>query len=75
MRISIKLDLKPEAHANFMKTVDDDMKLLTMVEGAGAAQHATDLGAQIGAVLQKIVPVIDNFAAVRPVATLFNAYS
>ncbi|KAF7980707.1 hypothetical protein HWV62_37169 [Athelia sp. TMB] len=63
-RISIKLDLVPEAHADFMRTIDSEMKRLNTVKGSGTAQHATDLGMQIGAVLQKIVPVIDNFAAI-----------
>ena len=48
-----------------MKTVDKDMMRLSKVNGAGAAQNATNLGAQIGAVLEKIVPIIDTFAAVR----------
>ena len=65
VRISIKLDLLLESYADFMKTVDKDMMRLTKVKGAGAAQNATNLGAQIVAVLEKIVPVIDSFAAVR----------
>ena len=48
-----------------MKTVDKDMMRLRNVNGAGAAQNATNLATQIGAVLERIVPVIDNFAGVR----------
>ena len=74
-RISIKLDLLLESHADFMKTVDKDIMRLTKVKGAGVAQNATNLGSQLVAVLEKMVPVIDNFAGVCSLAPLFIACS
>lgn len=66
-RISIKLDLVFEDHAEFMKTVDEDTLHLAKVNGADAAQ--TIVG-QLGTVLQKMVPIIDSFAAVSPSSSL-----
>lgn len=47
-----------------MKIVDEDMRRLAKVKGADGAEIASTIGAQVGSVLQKIVPFIDEFAAV-----------
>ncbi|KZP08807.1 hypothetical protein FIBSPDRAFT_994659 [Athelia psychrophila] len=69
LRISIKLDLIFEEHAEFMKTVDEDMLRLAKINGAGGAQVATGIGGQLGTVLQKIVPIINTFAGVHIMQT------
>ena len=47
-----------------MKIVDEDMRRLAKVKGTDDAQIASTIGAQVGTVLQKIVPFIDEFAGV-----------
>ncbi|KZP27524.1 hypothetical protein FIBSPDRAFT_928050 [Athelia psychrophila] len=65
--ISIKLDLVVEDHAKFMEAVDKDTQRLHNVKGADGAQKATDILGPLGIVLQKIVPIIDQFAGSHPV--------
>ena len=62
-----------------MKTVDKDLAFLAEIRGADGVQSATTVGEDIGMVLQKIMPIIDNFASVsalsRPVEPTFNIHS
>ena len=64
--LAVKFNITPQSHPEFMKGVEKDMSRLAEIKGADSAQAATSIGASIGAALQAIVPVIDQFAAVGP---------
>ncbi|KZP14714.1 TPR-like protein [Athelia psychrophila] len=65
-RISVRLDYSSESHAEFMKAVDGDMSRIG-VQGSDAAQTTMPIAGQLGTVLQKIVPIVDQFAGSHPV--------
>lgn len=62
--LAVKFNLVTESHAEFMQAVKEEASQLAEAKGADAAQTATTVGAKIGAVLEAMVPVIDNFAGV-----------
>ncbi|KZP14751.1 TPR-like protein [Athelia psychrophila] len=66
-RISVRLDHSLESHVQFMKAVDEDMSRIGKVPGSDAAQAATTIAGQLGTVLQKIVPIVDEFAGAHPI--------
>lgn len=63
-RLAVKFDLVKESHSELMKTVDVAISHLTQFKGSEAALMATTTGATLGTVLQAIVPVINQSAAV-----------
>ncbi|KZP12494.1 hypothetical protein FIBSPDRAFT_898136 [Athelia psychrophila] len=65
-RLAIKFDLVAESHEAFMKAVDEEMRQLAKVKGAGA-QTATSLVATIGTALEAIVPVLDKLTGAHPI--------
>ncbi|KZP27780.1 hypothetical protein FIBSPDRAFT_292580 [Athelia psychrophila] len=62
-RISVRLDYSSQSHAEFMKAVDEDMSRIG-VPDSDAAQTTIPIAGQLGTVLQKIVPIVDQFAGV-----------
>ncbi|KZP06406.1 hypothetical protein FIBSPDRAFT_322911 [Athelia psychrophila] len=62
----VKFDLVAESHANFLKTVTEEMSQLAKFRGADAAQSATTIGSKMGTALTALVPVIDKFAGAHP---------
>ncbi|KZP07514.1 TPR-like protein [Athelia psychrophila] len=66
-RISVRLDYSLESHMQFMKAVDEDISRIGKVPGFDAAQAATTIAGQLGTVLQKIVPIVDEFAGAHPI--------
>ncbi|KAF7965800.1 hypothetical protein HWV62_41763 [Athelia sp. TMB] len=69
-RIIIRLDAAVESRAAFMDTVNRDVARLTKVKGADGVQLASTISGIIGTVLQKLIPIIDNFASTHPVLNL-----
>ncbi|KZP29079.1 hypothetical protein FIBSPDRAFT_927169 [Athelia psychrophila] len=65
--MSIQLDLEVESHIDFMKTVDEDVARLTTVKGADTADTVITIAGKLATVLQKIVPIVDDFASTHPV--------
>ncbi|KZP29070.1 hypothetical protein FIBSPDRAFT_947076 [Athelia psychrophila] len=65
-RMSIQLDLEVESHIDFMKIVDEDVARLTAVKGADAADTVTTIAGKFAAVLQKIIPIVDDLASAHP---------
>ncbi|KZP14728.1 hypothetical protein FIBSPDRAFT_979699 [Athelia psychrophila] len=63
LHISVRLDYSSESHAEFMKAIDEDMSRIG-VPGSDAAQAATTIAGQLGTVLQKIVPIVDQFTGI-----------
>lgn len=63
-RISIQLNLETESHIDFMKTVDEDAARLKTIRGADGSQAAITVAGNFAAILQKIVPIVDDFASV-----------
>ncbi|KZP14608.1 hypothetical protein FIBSPDRAFT_935700, partial [Athelia psychrophila] len=78
-RLVVKFGRVDGSHADFMQAVDKEMSELAQVKGADATQTATTIGANIVAVLEAIVPVLNKFAGAHPVLNgawmvLFSAY-
>ncbi|KAF7968339.1 hypothetical protein HWV62_30927 [Athelia sp. TMB] len=69
-RLAVTLDVTLEFRADFMKTVDKDLARLAEVRGADGAQSAVTVGEKIGTIIQKIMPIIDNFASSHSVLKL-----
>lgn len=70
-RLAIKFDLVENSHADFMKAVDEDMLQLVKARGADASQKSTTTGANIIALLEAIVPILDKFSGVSPFIILY----
>ncbi|KZP14698.1 hypothetical protein FIBSPDRAFT_1048609 [Athelia psychrophila] len=66
-RISVRLDYSSESHAEFMKAVGEDISRIGKVPGSDAAQAVTTIAGQLGTVLEKIVPIVDQFAGTHPI--------
>ncbi|KAF7970451.1 hypothetical protein HWV62_23895 [Athelia sp. TMB] len=68
--ILMKLDATVESRFDFMKIVDWDLAHLTTVHGANNAQPTNAFAGQLGAVLQKIVPLINSFGSSHSILKL-----
>ncbi|KZP14717.1 hypothetical protein FIBSPDRAFT_935616 [Athelia psychrophila] len=66
-RISVRLDYSSESHAEFMKAVGEDISRIGKVPGSDAAQAVTTIAGQLGTGLEKIVPIVDQFAGTHPI--------
>ncbi|KAF7966839.1 hypothetical protein HWV62_36913 [Athelia sp. TMB] len=66
-RLAVKLNLVPQSHPDFIKSVQEDVSRLAEIKGADTIQAATSIGANIGTALQAIVPVINQFSASHPI--------
>ena len=48
-----------------MKTVDKNLARLAKIRGADDVELVATVGEIIGTILQKIVPIVDDYASVR----------
>ncbi|KAF7968342.1 hypothetical protein HWV62_30933 [Athelia sp. TMB] len=69
-RLAVTLDVTLEFRAGFMKTIDKDLAHLAEVRGGDGARSAITVGEKIGTIIQKIMPIIDNFASSHSVLKL-----
>lgn len=71
-RLAVELDAALEPRADFMRTVNEEVTRLSGARGADGAQLAITVCENIGTALQKIVPIIDHFAVVSVLNSLFE---